>query len=761
MPDSNRRYCAFISYSQKDRAVARRLQSAMEAFRAPSGVVADGIDARTRKLGRFFRDEEDLGAASDLTEALQKQIGNADALIVVCSPHAAKSVWVNREIIHFKRTGRADRIFAVMVDGEPGASSSADPVQREKECFPPALKVRVGADGALTDVREEPLAIDLRKDGFARVRARLAAGLLGVDFDDLWRRDQRRARGRLVTWSVASAGVLVAAVATTLFLITRTQEEGDFTLFADRATAAGRDALSEMRRVASIAEYGDARADETAAAAQVQAAALAYALALSGDPARAAPLLDQLGYLNALSLPDAGEARPEPGWTRAVSSGSGLKPELIDLRTGARTPLEASGVALPKFSPDNRWASVASGESRVTVWNLAAGSEAWSYKSDSISIDLPEVAFDHKGVVAAIASRGKLRLVEPQTGRELEVIPFDNYRVPTESYDQNDLAHGLSFSLDDTRLLVLQGITGVRTYDLAARKWLPPLNGVEATTSAPIAGFDSAHALLPTTRVEGTFYYPQLIPVNVTAQTASPPIEPVGCAPSAYGVGCFDSTAQFSHDRSWMVWGANDGVIANLRMFDLTEQAAPASPKVVGCEEAAAAKESCAVHAYAASPVHPEVAIAAGEGRLLIVDAATGALRRELDKVEGSVNWLMFSDKGDRLVGLVTPKNFKGAKQVALWDAEGGKLLSRSGIVLSDERLYAVRGSAAELLMTTNGNLTTLWTSTAPAGETVADALKRVCARRGEKGLTLSDEDLRLLPARAGRSNNVCAWKVQ
>src|SRR5688572_28499557 len=106
-----KRYRAFISYSQQDKRWAKRLHSALEAYRLPKGMAAD-LGPR-RKLGRFFRDDEEMGAATDLGAALRGSITDAESLVVVCSPRSAQSKWVNEEIIHFKRTGRADRVFAV------------------------------------------------------------------------------------------------------------------------------------------------------------------------------------------------------------------------------------------------------------------------------------------------------------------------------------------------------------------------------------------------------------------------------------------------------------------------------------------------------------------------------------------------------------------------------------------------------------------------------------------------------------------------
>lgn len=212
MSGRTKRYRAFISYSQKDKVHARRLHQALENYRLPGGVDAEGVDAKTRKLGRFFRDDEEMGAATDLGAALKGALADAESLIVVCSPHAARSRWVNEEIIHFKRTGRSDRIFAVIVGGEPNKAAA----DQDRECFPPALRFELGRDGALTDQPAEPLGLDMRKEPFNRLLARLTAGLVRAPFDALWKREQRRARARAASLSlVATLIILIVGGAAT------------------------------------------------------------------------------------------------------------------------------------------------------------------------------------------------------------------------------------------------------------------------------------------------------------------------------------------------------------------------------------------------------------------------------------------------------------------------------------------------------------------------------------------------------------------
>jgi hypothetical protein len=53
-----KRFRAFISYSQRDKAIARRLHKALETYRLPGGVHAAGVD-KSRRIGRVFRDDEE------------------------------------------------------------------------------------------------------------------------------------------------------------------------------------------------------------------------------------------------------------------------------------------------------------------------------------------------------------------------------------------------------------------------------------------------------------------------------------------------------------------------------------------------------------------------------------------------------------------------------------------------------------------------------------------------------------------------------
>lgn len=192
------RYWAFISYSQHDTPWAQWLHGAIERYRVPRALVGRrvGTELIPDRLFPIFRDRDELASAADLGREIREALRVSRNLIVICSPHAAASRWVNEEIRTFKAMGRANRVFCLIVDGEPYASTSDK--SESIECLPPALQFHVEADGSLTEQRAEPLAADARtgKDGRSSALLKLMAGILNVRFDELRRREAERARRR-------------------------------------------------------------------------------------------------------------------------------------------------------------------------------------------------------------------------------------------------------------------------------------------------------------------------------------------------------------------------------------------------------------------------------------------------------------------------------------------------------------------------------------------------------------------------------------
>lgn len=205
------RYRAFISYSHQDQAWANWLHRALETYRVPARLVGRQTAAGTipRRLAPIFRDRDELPTASDLSQKVNDALAQSANLVVICSPRAVASRWVNEEVLRFKRLGRSDRIFCLIIDGDPKATDI--PGREPRECFVEALRYRVGADGALTTDRAEPIAADARpgRDGRGNAKLKLIAGLLDVGFDELRQRELHRRIRRMTAIAATAAMVML------------------------------------------------------------------------------------------------------------------------------------------------------------------------------------------------------------------------------------------------------------------------------------------------------------------------------------------------------------------------------------------------------------------------------------------------------------------------------------------------------------------------------------------------------------------------
>jgi hypothetical protein len=215
------RYRAFISYSHKDEAWARWLHGRLERYHVPKALVGreTPLGPVPRRIFPVFRDRDELPTASDLSSMIDSALSLSAAMIVVCSPNSAASHWVDAEIRQFKRLGRKELIQALIVSGEPNAGDKGEGGQAE--CFPPSLRFAVREDGELTEERSEPIAADARagKDGKEDSFLKLTAGILGIGYDDLKKREQRRKRKRAAILSAAGSILFSVMAALTVLAV--------------------------------------------------------------------------------------------------------------------------------------------------------------------------------------------------------------------------------------------------------------------------------------------------------------------------------------------------------------------------------------------------------------------------------------------------------------------------------------------------------------------------------------------------------------
>lgn len=203
------KYKAFISYSHNDSFVAKQLFNHLESFRLPKYLAVDYPHLKsTKKLGRIFRDREELSASDSLEDEILSAINNSEFLIVLCSPSSAKSDRVDFEIQAFLDNNTAANILCLIVSGQPDFTDMSRKV--EQNCIPPSL-CKLANDSGKT-----PLAADVRKegDGLNLAFKKIVASMLGVELNKLMQREARRLQRRVI--SVGFAGLIVAFVLSAL-----------------------------------------------------------------------------------------------------------------------------------------------------------------------------------------------------------------------------------------------------------------------------------------------------------------------------------------------------------------------------------------------------------------------------------------------------------------------------------------------------------------------------------------------------------------
>ena len=205
------KYRAFLSYSHRDTPWAKWLHAALEGYRIDKDLVGRQTPAGAvpKSLRPIFRDREEFSAGHSLSEQTTVALEGAQFLVVLCSPNAAKSQYVNEEIRRFKALGRGGQVIPLIIDGEPGDT--------ERECFPPAVRFKLAPDGALSGEREEPIAADARPQGDGKeiAKLKLVAGLLGLGFDEIVRREERARKRRNRFWAALAGVFLLLAILAT------------------------------------------------------------------------------------------------------------------------------------------------------------------------------------------------------------------------------------------------------------------------------------------------------------------------------------------------------------------------------------------------------------------------------------------------------------------------------------------------------------------------------------------------------------------
>jgi WD40 repeat protein len=290
----------FISYSHAaDGRLAPAVQRGLHRLAKPW---------HRRRALWIFRDQTGLAVTPALWTSIQQALDGSQYFVLLASPEAANSAWVNREIEHWVATKSPDLILPVVTDGEWAWDPEARDFTADSTAVPTALRGVFGEEPLYLDLRwaRDDLHLTLQHTRFRDAIAQLAAPMHGVSKDELEGEDvrqHRRAR-RLTAVAAATLALLTLVASLTGVIAMRNAERANGAVAdfrrqqqvaleqrttAEQATEESRrqqqnavvqqglaqDAVAETRRQGHLARQQQALAKEASAEAKREQAVAA------------------------------------------------------------------------------------------------------------------------------------------------------------------------------------------------------------------------------------------------------------------------------------------------------------------------------------------------------------------------------------------------------------------------------------------------------------------------------------------------------
>ncbi len=432
-------YDGFISYSHAaDDLLAPRLQSALQRFAKPWW---------KRRAVRIFRDESSLSANPHLWSSITEALDTSGWFVLLLSPDAAESEWVNQEIEYWTTHRDPDRILPVVTDGDFGWHDG----NVEGDGVPHALEGVFTEEPRWVDLRwaKGDSQLDLKNPRFADAIADIASTIRGIPKDDLASEEVKQHRRTVRTAWTAGALVTVLAIAAAGFGISS----------ARNAQLARTEALS------------------TAAVAALEA---------QSDP-QLAKLLALEAVLQSGSTADRSETLVDTLFTALIED---RLMHTIDTGYGGYTAIA--------LSPDDSRLAVASevGAS-VQMYSLPDAELLWEYQEPETSDRFVGAVIDPGGRVVAVSvedSDGIVRQMDPDSvPNRLLFLEVESGNLLAQ-VDYPDCASaqilGHGWSPDGTRLAISNGWAPCEREGAPDGTWVEILDGTTFESLALVPSQD-------------------------------------------------------------------------------------------------------------------------------------------------------------------------------------------------------------------------------------------------------------------------------
>jgi len=215
------KHSAFISYSRAaDETLAPALHTALEKLARPW--------YRFRALN-VFRDKKDLSASPHLWGAIERALSESEWFLLLASPAAAKSTWVDREVRWWVANRTDHKPFIVLTEGEIAWDASADDFDWARtNAVPRSLAGCYAGEPLYVDLRwtRGAGALTLRNATFRDAAMEIAAPLHGMNKSQLAGEDARHTlRVRQLAAAVFTVVAGLAAYAVWQWRVAETERQ--------------------------------------------------------------------------------------------------------------------------------------------------------------------------------------------------------------------------------------------------------------------------------------------------------------------------------------------------------------------------------------------------------------------------------------------------------------------------------------------------------------------------------------------------------
>ena len=440
------RYKAFISYSHgADNRLAPALRTALHRFAKPW--------YRLRAM-RVFRDETGLAVTPALWPSIETALLDSEYFLLLASPDAAASEWVQREVAWWLDRRPADHLLIALTRGEIRWNDAAQDFDwNGTDALPRRLSKAFDQVPKYVDLRWARMATDLslRNPDFLTAVASVTSTLQGQPLDELVGEDVRQHRRTRRVAAAAIAGLATLAVAAAVFGVIASQQR-DEARRQEQIAVEQKQVATEQRDQARrrLVQLNSANASRAADAGDVSGALLWFA---------------EAAKLEADHPIEQGLLR-----TRLASL-AGRHPRLAHVWSAAE-PVVGVG-----FTTDGAWVVVYPREGSVQAWDAQTESAAFKPPGSPVV----DVAVTPQGRRLLTVDTDGAHLWDTLTGEQVLSLAHDS------------LVRRAGFAADGRHVFTLAEDRTARVWEAGAGREIAGLRDVDGIFDA---AFDGAAVIL-------------------------------------------------------------------------------------------------------------------------------------------------------------------------------------------------------------------------------------------------------------------------